>query len=179
LPPLLVPAGKPSFADLARAESDLRGNLVAALGVLAVLIGAFVGFLNFREGQRQNLRSLDLSRRGQVNERFAKAIEQLGESADDKVDVRIGAIYSLEQIARDSPEEFHGPIVETLTAVLRGHSNLQEQKPGPDNQEAGPPAASMAIDGNARLRADFQAIATALLPSRFQDPPPMTDPDPR
>jgi hypothetical protein len=86
---------------MANAQSAARASLVAALGVLAVLIGGVVGFLNFRENQHQNLRSLELSRRGQVNERFSKAIEQLG---SDKLDVRIGGIYALEQIAHDSRE---------------------------------------------------------------------------
>jgi Pentapeptide repeats (8 copies) len=121
LPPMLVPPGKANFAELAKAESDIRGNLVATLGVLAVLIGGAVGFLNFHQTQRQNRlarqqdrEQLELARRGQVSERFSKAIEQLGQSGDDKVDVRVGAIYSLEQIARDSPEELHGPIVDCV-----------------------------------------------------------------
>jgi hypothetical protein len=142
---------------------------VAALGVLAVSIGGLIGFLNFRETQRQNRLArqddrdqLELSRRGQVNERFSKAIEQLGQGGDDKIDVRIGAIYSLEQIARDSPEELHGPVMETLTAFLRGYSNTQEQKPLPGDEEAAPPAGTAAPDRTVQLRADFQAIVTVL-----------------
>ena len=46
-------------------------------------------------------RTFPLSRQGQVTERYANAIEQLGE---DKLDVRLGGIYSLERVARDSPE---------------------------------------------------------------------------
>ena len=45
-----------------------------------------------QEGREQ----LELTRRRQVNERFTKAIEQLGQSGNDKVDVRVAAIYSPE-----------------------------------------------------------------------------------
>jgi hypothetical protein len=185
LPPLLIPGGRfgppapqpipssspaqrspvatpPTYADVTNALSAARGNVVAALGVLAVLIGALVGFLNFRESQRQNLRTLDLSRRGQVNERFSKALEQLSQSGDDKVDVRIGAIYSLEQIARDSPEDLHGPVMLILTAFLRGHSNREEKK---TDATGVLPIGSAEMD-TGRLRADFQVIATDSLQVR-------------
>jgi hypothetical protein len=43
-----------------------------------------------------------LSREGQATDRYTKAIEQLG---SDKIDVRIGGIYALERVARDSPRD--------------------------------------------------------------------------
>src|SRR5205807_4824588 len=113
--------------------------------------------------RNQFAKSQELQQRGQIAERFAKAIEQLGQSGDDKVDVRIGAIYSLEQIARDSPEELHGPVIEILTAFLRGHSSPLGQKPSTDHEgEAGPPARDGPTGEGMRLPADFQAIATVL-----------------
>jgi hypothetical protein len=45
-----------------------------------------------------------------------------GDRELDKVDIRLGAIYALEQIARDSPD-LHWPIVEILTAFIREHTN--------------------------------------------------------
>jgi uncharacterized protein YjbI with pentapeptide repeats len=165
LPPRLVPtpAHATTFADLARAQSDARGNLVAALGVLAVLIGGVVGFLNFRENQQQNLRTIELNRetlevteRGQVSERFSKAIDQLG---DERLDVRIGAIYALAQIAHDSAE-LHPPIMETLTAFLREHSHWQPRFIEPTSESDQPlPEVTWPPP---RLRADFQAVATVI-----------------
>ncbi len=38
---------------------------------------------------------------GQVTERFGRAVDQLG---SDKLDVRLGSIYVLEQLMRDAPE---------------------------------------------------------------------------
>jgi hypothetical protein len=47
-------------------------------------------------------RTFTLSREGQVTDRYTKAIEQLG---SEKIDVRIGGIFALERIARDSARE--------------------------------------------------------------------------
>ena len=63
---------------------------------------------------------------GQVTDRYTKAIEQLG---SDKLDVRIGGIYALERIARDSARD-HPTVMEVLTAFIREHSH--EQWPPPD-----------------------------------------------
>jgi hypothetical protein len=46
---------------------------------------------------------------------FTRAIEQLG---SNKLEVRLGGIYALERIARES-EKDHGPIMEVLTAYVR------------------------------------------------------------
>ena len=53
-----------------------------------------------------------------MTDRFAKAIEQLG---SDKLDVRIGGIYALERVARDSARN-HPTVMEVLTAFIREHS---------------------------------------------------------
>lgn len=63
-------------------------------------------------------RNFLLSREGQVTDRYTKAIEQLG---SDKLDVRIGGIYALERIARDSARD-HPTVMEVLTAFIREHS---------------------------------------------------------
>jgi hypothetical protein len=47
-------------------------------------------------------RTVQLTEQGQVTDRYAKAIEQLG---SDKLDVRIGGIYALERVARDSARD--------------------------------------------------------------------------
>lgn len=93
-----------------------------------VAVGAVAAFLNYRETSDQNRRTLklsrdtlDVTRRGQLTERFTKAIDQLGETDDNKLDIRLGGIYALEQIAKES-KELHRPVMEILTAFLREHS---------------------------------------------------------
>jgi uncharacterized protein YjbI with pentapeptide repeats len=62
----------------------------------------------------------------QITERFAKAIEQL---ASDKIEVRLGAIYTLERIAKDS-EKDQWTIMEVLTAFVRENAPIKkEEKP--------------------------------------------------
>ena len=109
-PPLVIRASRPdiqnaSAADQLKAENDLHGTLVTMLAGIAVGAGTVVAALN-----------LNLQRRGQVTERFSKAIDQLGRN--DQLDVRIGGIYALEQIALDS-RDLHGPVMEVLTAYVR------------------------------------------------------------
>ena len=66
-------------------------------------------------------RNFRLSREGQVTDRYTKAIEQLG---SDKLDVRIGGIYALERVARDSRRD-HPTVMEVLAAFVREHSREQ------------------------------------------------------
>ena len=76
-------------------------------------------------------RNFTLSREGQVTDRYTKAIEQLG---SDKLDVRIGGIYALERVARDSARD-HPTVMEVLTAFIREHSHEQWPPPDPGGQE--------------------------------------------
>jgi hypothetical protein len=81
--------------------------------------------------------TLENSRTSQEAERFKESITQLG---SDKAEVRIGAIYSLSQLAKDSPKN-HWPIVQILSAYIRKNfpwdeknkKLAQEQLP-PDSQ---------------------------------------------
>jgi hypothetical protein len=135
--------------------------------VAAVGVGLWQGWLAVGEHRRQKrtereaavtgLSMLELQRRGQATERFTHAIEQLG---SEKVDVRIGAVYALEQIARDSGE-LHWPIMEVLTAYLREHASAPVSPYGVElaDIEAKP------------MPADHQAIATVIgRRRRGQDP---------
>lgn len=150
-------------ADLAKARNDFRGTMLTGLAGLAVLVGAVVGALNLHLTSRQNRAVLDLQRRGQVTERFSKAIEQLGESEADRLDVRIGAVYALEQIARDSAE-LHWPIMEVLTAHLR---HFRQASPA-TFVAAGPTE----VIEDATAPAEAQAIATVIgRRNHEQDPP--------
>ena len=67
-------------------------------------------------------------------DRYTKAIEQLG---SDKLDVRIGGIYALERIARDSARD-HPTVMEVLAAFIREHSHEQAPAPEHDTDQARP-----------------------------------------
>jgi uncharacterized protein YjbI with pentapeptide repeats len=62
-----------------------------------------------------------LSEQGQITDRFTKAVEQLGQTGPEKVDVRLGAIYALQRIMRDSADD-QPAVVDILSAFVRVHS---------------------------------------------------------
>lgn len=73
-------------------------------------VGALMGLLLIWLEQKAE-------REGDTAERFRSAAMLLGDA-----DARLGAIYVLERIAQDAPESHHGPIVELLSAYVRGHA---------------------------------------------------------
>ena len=81
------------------------------------------------EAQR---RTLELTERGRVTDRYTKAIEMLGSS---RLDMRIGAVYALERIAWDSATD-HPAVMEVVAAFIREHSREQwppaTDRPGTD-----------------------------------------------
>jgi hypothetical protein len=70
-------------------------------------------------------RTLQVNREGQITERFTRAIDQLGKVEDGQklFEIRVGGIYALERIARESEEDY-GPIMEILTAYVRQNAPL-------------------------------------------------------
>jgi hypothetical protein len=76
-------------------------------------------------------RNFTLAREGQVTDRYTKAVEQLG---SDKLDVRIGGIYALERVARDSAKD-HPTIMEVVSAFVREHSHEPWPPSGPGGRE--------------------------------------------
>ncbi len=129
-----------SFADpeqRVRVRNDVRETN-------AQILGGFVGGSIFLLGVIATWRTLLTAREGQITERFTRAIEQLGN--DDRVEIRLGGIYALERIARDSARD-HGPVMEVLTAFVRERS--------PWNEAA-------AADADHRPTTDVQAALTVI-----------------
>ena len=129
-----VGPAKPALLQTARDAA--RGRLLTFVAGLFAAGALVFTALNF-----------NLSREGQVTDRYTKAIEQLG---SDKLDVRIGGIYALERVARDSVKD-HPTVMEVLTAFIREHS--REQWPPPcRRQVAGRSTRSGRLDGRQRFR---------------------------
>jgi hypothetical protein len=112
-------------------ENDARTALIQAFGGAVLLMGLYF-----------TLKNLQLTQDRQITERYTRAVEQLG---SDRLAVRLGAIYALERIARDS-ERDHWPIMEILTAYVREHAPWKEEE-----QRSQP-----------MLALDIQAILTVL-----------------
>jgi hypothetical protein len=115
--------GSHRAAALQAARDAARGRLLtfgAGLFALGALVYTARNFTLSR-------RAFELTEQGQVTDRYTKAIEQLG---SDKLDVRIGGIYALERVARDSARD-HPTVMEVLTAFVREHS----REPWPPSTE--------------------------------------------
>jgi hypothetical protein len=148
-----VGSAKPALLQTARDAA--RGRLLTLLaGLFAAGALAFTA-LNFSLSRR----TFELTEQGQVTDRYTKTIEQLG---SEKLDVRIGGIYALERIARDSARD-HPTVMEVLTAFIREHSrepwppsdadhSEQEQLTRPDIQ------AALTVVGRRDVRRDIQPI---------------------
>lgn len=96
-----------SGTDHAEEIGRVRTALLATLAGLIAIIGAVFTGLSYR-----------LNQAGQITERFTRAIDQIGSR---ELDVRLGGIYALERIARDSGDD-HPQVVEVLTAFVREHT---------------------------------------------------------
>ena len=106
------------------ASSGAHGLVPVAVVVALITAGAtlIIGWLNL-SGQKETFKwqrdhatkQIDLMQSGQITDRFMRAIEQLGSSS---AQVRIGAIFALERIGRESPAD-RPHIVSTLAALVR------------------------------------------------------------
>lgn len=91
-----------------KAENDVRGTLLQALGGLLALGGVGIG-------AAATVRQVRANREGNYINLFTKAIDQL---ASDEVSVRHGAIYALEQLSR-LDAHFRGDAHALITAFIR------------------------------------------------------------
>ena len=95
-------------------EDSTRRTLAQIMGGTVGLVIIYITWQRLQVAREE----LRVAQEGQVTERFSRAIDHLG---NDSLDVRLGAIYALERIARDSRQD-HGPIMEILTAYVREHA---------------------------------------------------------
>src|SRR5215469_5019076 len=99
------------------------GFSAAVFGFAGVLVGALatilVGIVNYRE-----------ARSGQVTDRLTRAVEQLGNSNPQ---VRMGAIYALEQIAYNSKPSliarWKAFVAGLLSSQVRSRSGFTDNRP--------------------------------------------------
>ncbi|WP_159104640.1 pentapeptide repeat-containing protein [Plantactinospora sp. BB1] len=99
------------------------------------------------EATDANREQVRLVERGQVTERFSRAIDQLGQPGDDKLSIRLGGIYALERLMRDSAAD-EPTVIEVLCAFVRTASPRPHRVPHP--VPASPPDVRAAVTVLAR-----------------------------
>lgn len=114
--------GPKQAAALLTAREAVRTQLLT-LGAGVFAAGALIFTAqNFRLSRRTvelTQQTLRLTERGQVTDRYARAIEQLGSAGPS---VRMGAIFALERISRDSAED-SPTVMGVLAACIREQSH--------------------------------------------------------
>ncbi len=135
-------------------ENAARGTLAVILGGTLLLAGLLLAW-----------RRVDATRVARVSERFTAAVEQLGSQRPDgspRTETRIGGLYALDRIARESNAE-SWPVIDVLTAYVRGNA------PWPPRAHAGDGGADTLV----APRADIQAALSIL--ARRRPPPSVVD----
>lgn len=97
--------------ERADAINSVRQTILLSFGGAATIAGAAL-----------SIRTFSLTRRGQVTDRFNKAVTQL---ASDAMQERLGGVYSLEHIMRES-ERDHSTVIEILCAFTRERASFDD-----------------------------------------------------
>lgn len=132
-------------------EDKVRTTWAQILGGIVVFLGIYFTW-----------QTLYVNREGQITERFTRAIDQLG---NEKLEVRLGGIYALERIARDSAKD-HWSIMEVLTTYVR------ENAPWPPKEDR--PKESHLISRD-QIPKEFLPSIKEQPSTKNQQPKPKTD----
>lgn len=122
-------------------QNNVRSALLQVTGGLVVVIGGLATW-----------RQVHINREGQITERFTRAIDQIG---SENVDVRIGGIYALERIGRNSASDRY-TVQFILGAFVRNHAPWHVGTPG------GPEHPTTIIERRPSLRMVAPDIQTAV-----------------
>ena len=117
---------------------------MGGLGLLYGLSLAERRIVATEENVRVAQENVRVAQEGHITDRFTKAIAQLG---DKEMAIRLGGIYALERIAKDSDKD-HGSIMEVLTAYVRENAPRKNVDYTPQSDEMPP--------------TDIQAILTVI-----------------
>jgi len=107
------------------------------LGLIITIISVIIAVISLYYSRKQTIatmnqasatdKSISVTQESQITECFARAIDHLGavdKDGNPAMEIRLGAISSLEMIANKS-DEYYWPIMEYLTAYLRKNSHIE------------------------------------------------------
>jgi uncharacterized protein YjbI with pentapeptide repeats len=140
-------------AEVPTLVNENRRTLAQGIAGFVLLLALYFTFRRTAALER----TVEVAQAGQITERFTRAIDQLGATNDTgnkQLEIRLGGIYALEGIAKDSPERYFITIMEILTTYVR------ENAPSP--ARTGTSRADQAVSSTDRPPADIQAILDVL-----------------
>ena len=110
-------------------------EVIRNFGLLAAaFVGVFLGWQRVHAANIQaeaQIRQAELARRDHVAELFNRAVGQL---TNEKLEIRMGAIFTLDQVTRDFPD-LGGHIATLLSVYLRTQKDYGEDEPPEDITE--------------------------------------------
>ncbi len=119
-------------------NAELLKILLTVIGGIGILYSLYLAYKRAKatdkglelqaEAINKQSEQLELSRKGQVNDRFKNAIEHLG---NDKQPIILGGVVELHQIAKEEKEKYAAVVFNILTSYLR--SVLKVDIPRDDN----------------------------------------------
>jgi Protein of unknown function (DUF2934)/Pentapeptide repeats (8 copies) len=96
-----------------------HADVLAPIATFAAAVGAAFAAIT---AWRRHVAQTEADRQRRLTESYSKAVEQL---AKDKIEERLGGIYSLEQISKESASRYW-TVMETLTAFVRERASWKE-----------------------------------------------------
>jgi uncharacterized protein YjbI with pentapeptide repeats len=105
--------------------NQVRQTVALLLAAGSILVGLALLWRRVAASERTALDAVRVSEEAQRQERFTRAVGQL---ADPRLEVRLGAIYGLEHLASESARH-HWPSMEVLCAFLRERAAWDAERP--------------------------------------------------
>lgn len=106
-------------------------KIPVTVGVLSLLATLYFTSQTLVATQRQSgatENQVRIAEQGQYTDRFGKAVEQLGQPGAEKVDVRLGGIYALQHLVRNT-SDYQPTVMKLLTAFIRTHAPAEQSCP--------------------------------------------------
>ena len=100
---------------------DVYDLFAKILGGLLVMVGLLLTFRRLIASEKVAEATLMTAKAGldsQITDRFSRAIDQLG---SEKLEIRLGGVYSLERISKDSDRDYW-TVMSVLSVFVREHS---------------------------------------------------------
>ncbi len=147
-----IPQSSIKPTELFTIENEARKTLSQIIGGFIVIVSLILTGANLAITSR-------LTQEGQITDRFTKAITQLGDK--DKLEVRLGGIYALERIAKDS-EKDHWTIMEVLSAYVRENAPRKAESSPPSSKNTKSNKTTPETGQSVSPSNDIQAILTVI-----------------
>ncbi|MEM6620365.1 MAG: pentapeptide repeat-containing protein, partial [Pseudomonadota bacterium] len=160
-----------TFSEAGSVES-VRWHVLAIVGLIAALGGLLAVPLLIMNAFHAERRTR-ASEESYLTDRIAQAVERLGaeriiwragiQESEPNLEVRMGALYLLERIARDSPRD-HVPITETICAYVRENAAKPHLDTDATREKERAAARRLRIDVEVLNAAERNACVTYAVP---------------